>query len=130
MKKILIFTFLFVMIQGQSQEYNQELTNKINIQMKEYVEGISPGIAAGIVKDGEIVYEKYIGHSNLENQIKINKNTSFNIASNAKQFTALCILKLIDQEKLKLEDDIRKYKEKVFIPNVQLGPTLYDVFHN
>ena len=69
----------------------------------------TPGMAVGIVKDGNIVYEQYLGYANLEYKIKIDKDTRFNIASNAKQFTALCILKLIKQGKINLEDDIRKY---------------------
>ena len=68
-----------------------------------------PGMAVGIVKDGEIVYEHYLGYANLEHEIKIDKDTRFNIASDAKQFTALCILKLVEQGKLDLKDDIRKY---------------------
>lgn len=109
MKQILaIIIFLFT-INAQSQDFATEYNDKLDTQIEKYVEGISPGMAVGIVKNSEIVYQKYIGYSNLENQTEINENTSFNIASNAKQFTALCILKLIEQGKLKLEDDIRKY---------------------
>ncbi len=109
MKQLLIFTILLLTTKVQSQSFNQELTNKLDLQIEKYVEGISPGIAVGIVQNGAIVYEKYIGYSNLENEVKINKNTSFNIASNAKQYTAICILKLIEEGKLNLEDDIRKH---------------------
>ena len=69
----------------------------------------TPGMAVGIVKDGTIVYEHYIGYADLIHKVKITKDTRFNIASNAKQFTALCILTLIDKGKISLEDDIRKY---------------------
>ena len=69
----------------------------------------TPGMAVGIVKDGTIVYEHYIGYADLIHKVKITKDTRFNIASNAKQFTALCILTLIEQGKISLEDDIRKY---------------------
>lgn len=109
MKQLLILTFILLNIKAQSQDLPEELTNKIDTLIEEYIEGISPGMAVGIIKDQEIVYQKYIGYSNLENQTEINENTRFNIASNAKQFTALCILKLIEQDKINLEDDIRTY---------------------
>ncbi|MEM9824447.1 MAG: serine hydrolase domain-containing protein, partial [Bacteroidota bacterium] len=50
----------------------------------------------------------------LEHQVKVDKNTRFNIASNAKQFTALCILKLVEAGKMSLEDDIRNYLPALF----------------
>ena len=71
-------------------------------------------MAVGIVKDGNIVFKKYIGYSNLEHEIKIDENTRFNIASNAKQYTALCILRLMRQGKLALDDDIRKYLPELY----------------
>lgn len=114
MKQLLILTFLLITINAQSQDFPEELTNKIDTLIEEYIEGISPGMAVGIVKDKEIVYQKYIGYSNLENQTEINENTRFNIASNAKQFTAFCILKLIEQGEINLEDDIRKYLPEVY----------------
>jgi len=109
MKQLLILIFILLNIKAQSQDLPEELTIKIDTLIEEYIEGVSPGMAVGIIKDQEIVYQIYIGYSNLENQIEINENTRFNIASNAKQFTALCILKLIEQDKINLEDDIRTY---------------------
>ncbi len=114
MKQSLILTFFLITINAQSQDFPKQLTNKIDTLIEEYIEGVSPGLAVGIVKDNEIVYQKYIGYSNLENQTEINENTRFNIASNAKQFTAFCILKLIEQGEINLEDDIRKYLPEVY----------------
>ena len=82
-----------------------------------YVEGISPGIAVGIVQNGTVVYEKYIGYANLENEVKIDETTRFNIASNAKQFTALCVLKSIEEGKLNLDDDIRTFLPDLYKNN-------------
>jgi CubicO group peptidase (beta-lactamase class C family) len=109
MKQILIFTILLLTIKAQSQNFEQGTKEKLDLQIEKYIDGISPGMAVGIVKDGNIVYKKYIGYSNLEHEIKIDQKTRFNIASNAKQFTAFCILQLIEQGKLALDDDVRKY---------------------
>ena len=68
-----------------------------------------PGLGVGIVKNGEVIYEKYRGLSNLQHQIPFSKKTRSNIASTAKQFTALMILDLSLRKKIDLDEDIRKY---------------------
>ncbi|WP_083677237.1 serine hydrolase domain-containing protein [Winogradskyella sp. J14-2] len=114
MKRTLIFTLLFLGINAYSQKLEQPIIDKLDSQIEKYIDGISPGMAVGIVKDGVTVFEKYIGYSNLEHDIKIDENTRFNIASNAKQFTALCILRLIEQDKIALDDDVRKYLPELY----------------
>ena len=114
MKQTLIFTFLIFAISSYSQELKQPIIDSLDSQIEKYIEGVSPGMAVGIVKDGNIVFKKYIGYSNLEHEIKIDENTRFNIASNAKQYTALCILRLMRQGKLALDDDIRKYLPELY----------------
>jgi CubicO group peptidase (beta-lactamase class C family) len=74
----------------------------------------APGIATGIVSNGKIVYQKVAGFANLSDSTLITKDTRFNIASNGKQFTALAILVLIDEKKISLTDDIRKYLPTIY----------------
>ena len=74
----------------------------------------APGIATGIVSNGKIIYEKVAGFANLTDSSLIAKDTRFNIASNGKQFTALSILILIDEKKISLTDDIRKYLPTIY----------------
>ena len=76
----------------------------------------STGIATGIVRNGRIVYRHYAGYADLSDSVLIDEQSRFNIASNAKQFTALAILLLVDQNRLSLEDDIR-----TFFPNLYAG---------
>ena len=68
-----------------------------------------PGLGVGIVKNGEVIYEKYRGFSNLQHQIPFSNKTRSNIASTAKQFTAMMVLDLALKEKLNLDDNIRNY---------------------
>jgi CubicO group peptidase (beta-lactamase class C family) len=74
----------------------------------------APGIVTGIVSNGKIVYEKVAGFANLTDSTLITKDTRFNIASNGKQFTALAILVLMDEKKISLTDDIRKYLPTIY----------------
>jgi len=74
----------------------------------------APGIATAILKDGKVIYERYFGLADLSDSVRIGPSSRFNIASNAKQFTALAIQLLIDEEKLRLEDDVRSYFPLLF----------------
>lgn len=69
----------------------------------------APGIATCIVHKGMVVYEKYAGYADLTDSSLITRNTRFNLASNGKQFTAIAIATLIEQGRLRLDDDIRTY---------------------
>lgn len=69
----------------------------------------TPGVASAIIRDGKKIYEKYEGLAELVDSSAIGSSTRFNIASNAKQFTALAILKLEQEKKLSLDQDIRHF---------------------
>ena len=108
----LLFLLSTTFLSGQNLSQEQHNTlDKITIQ--DVPKG-APGVAVGIVKNGQIIYENYAGYANIEDSLTIDKNTRFNIASNGKQFTALAILVLEEQQKLRLDDDIRKYLPKLF----------------
>ncbi len=58
-------------------------------------------------------WAQYLDYANLEHWAKINQNTRFKIASNAKQFTALCILQLAETNQLELDDNINIYLPEI-----------------
>ena len=69
----------------------------------------TPGVAAGIIKDGEIIYLKGFGSSNMETGAQITPQTKFQLGELSKQFTTLAILLLEQREEISKQDDIRKY---------------------
>jgi len=77
--------------------------------VKEKVGPGSPGLALALIRDGNVVFEQGWGLANLEYDVPITPTTVFHAASVSKQFTAFAIARLIQQGKLSLEDDIRKY---------------------
>lgn len=68
-----------------------------------------PGVVAGLLKEGQIVYVKGFGRADITHEIPINTDTRFQIGAMAKQFMAFTILLLEEQGKLSLSDDVRKY---------------------
>ncbi|MHB1923054.1 MAG: serine hydrolase domain-containing protein [Chitinophagaceae bacterium] len=65
-----------------------------------------------VAKKGVIVFEKYEGYTNLKKKIPINENTTFQLASTSKPFTAMAILWLQQKGKLNINDPIQKYIPK------------------
>ena len=73
-----------------------------------------------IAKDGQVIYEKYEGFADKENNILNSPETPLHIASVSKVLTANAILLLVDAKKIKLDDKITKYLEKFPYPNVTI----------
>lgn len=121
MKKVIYISILLaatVLYNANARQLNE--TDKTAID--EYLEGLikegAPGLAVGVISKGEVVYENYLGLANLEHKVPVDQNSRFNIASVAKEFTALATLRLSLEGKLSLEDDIRKYLPEIY-PEVQ-----------
>ena len=68
-----------------------------------------PGIAYGVVVDGELVFSGATGLLDLETEIPATPTSAFRIASMSKSFTAMAIVKLRDEGKLSLSDPAEKY---------------------
>ena len=68
------------------------------------VEG--PGAAVMIIKDGEILFSNGYGLANLEDGIPNTNETNFRLASITKQFTAMCIMILINHGELDFESTL------------------------
>ena len=63
-----------------------------------------PGYAFGIVLDGKLIYSGSSGYTDIDKKTPATTKSMFRIASMSKSFTAMAILKLRDEGKLKLDD--------------------------
>lgn len=82
-----------------------QLALEIDALFAEYqTEQHTPGLVYGIVKDGRLAHVNGIGVQNLANKRPVTPDSLFRIASMTKAFTALAILKLRDDGKLRLDD--------------------------
>ena len=68
-----------------------------------------PGIAFGIVVDGKLVFAGNDGYTDIDKKTPVTSQSLFRIASMSKSFTAMAILKLRDDGKLKLDDPAYLY---------------------
>lgn len=66
-------------------------------------EGNRPGASLLVIQDGQVLLQRAYGYANLEHGEKVAAATNFRLASVSKQFTATCILQLVDAGRLSLQ---------------------------
>ena len=65
-----------------------------------------------VAKKGRIIFEDYHGYADLSKKINLTAHSAFHLASVSKTFTAMAVLKLVEQHKLSLDDDVKKFSTR------------------
>ena len=65
--------------------------------------------SVAVSKNGEIIYLKSVGYADINNKIKANNETKYRIGSISKSFTAILVLKAVENKKLELNQTIDKW---------------------
>lgn len=126
---ICLFTvFIYSSVLGQNTLTAKQIKLLDSIATQDVPKN-APGIATAIIQNGKVIYEKYAGYADLIDSTFIKSTTRFNIASNGKQFTALAILTLMNQKKLKLDDDIRKWFPTLY-PTIKQNITVQSLLNH
>jgi CubicO group peptidase (beta-lactamase class C family) len=68
-----------------------------------------PGMVAGIVKDGQIIWTKSYGYENIETGKPVTNSTIFHLASLTKTFASTVIMQLVKEGKINLDDPVSNY---------------------
>lgn len=76
-----------------------------------------PGVSIAVVKDGEIQWAKGYGIADTESGLKVDTNTLFQAGSISKPVAALAALKLYQDGKLDLDQDVNSYLKGWQIPD-------------
>ena len=111
MKKIyynIILTIVFL-LQLNTTINSQSFTAIIDSLLAEKYQHDSPGAVFLVSKKGEVIYRRAFGQANIELNIPMKPENVFQIGSMTKQFTAIAVMMLVEQGKLKLDDDITEY---------------------
>ncbi|MFT3789745.1 MAG: serine hydrolase domain-containing protein [Rudaea sp.] len=67
------------------------------------------GMAVGVIKNDRIVYLKGYGYADRESSVPVTTQTMFRWASVSKPVAALAAMQLVEQGKLDLDADVRRY---------------------
>lgn len=74
-----------------------------------YFEESAPGVIAGVWQNGRPIYLRAEGLSNVDEKRKRLTTDRFEIASLAKEFTAVAIMQLVERDQLSLDDTVGRF---------------------
>ncbi len=129
----LLFFLLLLPALGVSQKVSM-LDQKIK-EFDLYVENGRkqwevPGLALAVVKDGKVIFKKGYGVRELGKNDLVNNETMFSCASTTKAMTAVCMGMLVDEGKVKWDDEVIKYlpEYQLYDPYVTRELRIRDLF--
>jgi CubicO group peptidase (beta-lactamase class C family) len=108
-KKIIIPILLLLIGNISVVLYAQPLEQRFEAMMKNQFPSQGPGASVIVAKGDKIIFTGGFGKANLELGVDNTADHVFEIGSITKQFTAVCILMLMEEGKLNLQDDITKF---------------------
>ena len=111
-RMIVIFSMLLAAPQAAqaAPPSEAELESKVDAIAAEYLaKPGAAGLSIGVARQGKVVLAKGYGLADVEFDAPANKDTMFRIASVTKQFTAAAIMRLVEQGKLSLDDNLNKF---------------------
>lgn len=96
--------------------------DKTNAYLSELSKDENFGLSISISKNDDVLLEKAYGFASREHQVPNKANTTFNIASIGKLFTAVSILQLREQGKIDLQKTVGNYL--LDFPNKDIANTV------
>src|SRR4030042_527998 len=107
-----------------SAPLDEELAVIIDEMMTKYFKSDEPGASIIVTRKGNPIFRKGYGMVNVELGVKIEPQMVFRLGSITKQFTTVCILMLMEQGKLDLQDDLTR-----FLPEYPTGGRTITIEH-
>lgn len=127
-KTITITIILFCLFYFSSYAQQTYDLKRIELAIDQYLTYFSndnPGAVISVIKKGDIIFEKAYGLSNIQEKEVMTTDKSFNLAELSKAFTSLAVLKLVEKNKLNLDDNLvdifpnfPDYGKNIFIRNL------------
>lgn len=114
MKLRFILSLLFALLISVKQANSQTDGKSRELLVKEKFNG-----SVLVAKRGKILYQQQIGYADVEFGVPVSLHTKFEIASLTKPFTALLILRLVQDGRMRLEDKLAKYLPEITRPDAQ-----------
>ncbi|RAJ24607.1 serine hydrolase domain-containing protein [Pedobacter cryoconitis] len=107
--------FLAALLLVSNVSFGQDIPQRIDSLIKDnYKKNPDVGISVGFIKNNEEYYTAY-GNLNADSQIKIDKNSIFEIASITKILTSNLIAQAVIEHKLKTDDYIDGFLPKAYV---------------
>jgi CubicO group peptidase (beta-lactamase class C family) len=101
----LIFQCLFCCAQEPEPEWAPE----VDAIAKQALARPTAGLSIAVARDGKLIFARGYGMANVEHSVPVTPETVFHLASISKNIESAVLLQLIDQGKVRLEDDVKKH---------------------
>jgi D-alanyl-D-alanine carboxypeptidase len=88
---------------------SEELGNRVDAVAKQMLSRHTAGVSVAVARDGRVILARGYGMAKLEHSVAVTPETVFHIASISKNILAAVVLQLVDEGKLRLDDDVTKY---------------------
>jgi Beta-lactamase class C and other penicillin binding proteins len=102
--KLLAYVQLALLTGAHAQDTIAEIDKIFN-----WTKLAEPGCVCAVSKNGKLIANRAYGSADLERNVPIHTNSIFDAGSVSKQFIAAAGLLLVQDGKLSLNDDVRKY---------------------
>lgn len=79
-----------------------EIFSKLNVPGK-------PGAAVVVIEKGAVIFKNGYGFADIDNEVPVDSDTAFHLASVGKQMSAVAIMLLVKEGKISLEDSVAKH---------------------
>ena len=114
-----LFPVLFIAVLSAAPTLPQQGAAAISSVLKTATDrGDVPGVAVAVVNKDGLLYNEAYGKSRTLTGTPMAKDTIFNMASMTKPVTSVAIMMLVDEGKLKLDDEVATYLPKWKAPLV------------
>ncbi len=80
-----------------------------------------PGLAVGIGKDNQLIFQEGFGYRNIETKEKINADTVFHMASVTKLFVGTAMMQLMEKGLVDINEPVKKY-----VPYFEISDPRYE----
>lgn len=106
----LTFSFLLLSISFSQKDFSEAVKQSERIVQKALEENNLPGVAVSVSVNGDLIWSKGFGYSDIENKTPISPSQSkFRIGSVSKPLTAFGLALLYQNQKVNLDAPIQKY---------------------
>jgi len=116
---LILFTVFGFVTSGCGQSSPQtEVEKSILSAMKSYD---VPSVSIAVIQNGKIAWAKAYGIADKTTKRAADTNTIYQVASMSKCLNAFCIMRLVEDGKLSLDADMRKYLHSWTFPDNELS---------
>lgn len=111
--RYMLLLFMAFPLTGLTQQ-DQPFYHQVDSTIQMYMDSLSiAGVSCAILQNDRILYKNSTGYANLEHRAPMTDSSVYRVWSVSKQFCAVSLFQLADENKLNLDDSINAYLDDI-----------------